>query len=385
MSTDLIAPVESKETFLSIPVTPAMIEKFKGYPMTIEDVTDKKALKVVHDRRMELRNARTATDKARKKMNEDARAEIDRNNAIYKAVLEELAPIEEALRAEEERVEKAIEDMRVAAANKLCQERMAQFAEIGYEVQESVVRSMSADAFESALLMARGVVAERARLAAIAKQQEEERLRLEAERQAEFERQELERMKQQSEEAERQRIENERLEAERQAAEAERLKKQAEEDAARKAEADRLEAEKKAFEEERQKAQAEIDRQRAEMAAMLEEQAERERKAAEEKRLADEQELLAKQRAQLAAEQAERDRLRLEREAEEKRLAEERAEIERARLEAMKPDIQKLSDYVAKLEKVKVPEISEAGKELADRVCQVFLDAVISMNAMLGK
>lgn len=385
MSTDLITPVESKEAFLSIPVTPAMIEKFKGYPMKIEDITDKKALKIVHDRRMELRNARTATDKARKKMNEDARAEIERNNAIYKAVLEELAPIEEALRAEEERVEKAIEDMRVAAANKLCQERMDQFAEIGYEVQEQAVRAMSADAFESALLMARGVVAERARLAAIAKEQEAERLRLEQERQAEFERQEAERMKQQAEEAERQRVENERLEAERQAAEAERMKQQAEEDAARKAEADRLEAEKKAFEEERQRVQAEIDRQRAEMAAMLEEQAERERKAAEEKRLAEEQELLAKQRAQIAAEQAERERLRLEREAEEKRLAEERAEADRVRLEAMKPDIQKLSDYVAKLEKVKVPDVSDAGRELADRVCQVFLGAITAMNAIVGK
>ncbi len=259
MSTELMAPVESKDTFLSVPVTPAMIEKFKTYPMKIDDITDKKSLKLVHDRRIELRNARTSVDKARKKMNEDARAEIERNNATYKAVLAELAPIEEALTAEEERVEKAIEDMRVAAANKLCQERMAQFAEIGYEVQEPVVRSMSADAFESALLMARGVVAERARLAAIAKEQEAERLKLEQERQAEFERQEAERMKQQAEEAERQRIENERIEAERQAAEAERLKKQAEEDAARKAEADRLEAEKKAFEEERQKVQAEID------------------------------------------------------------------------------------------------------------------------------
>lgn len=75
----------------------------------------------------------------------------------------------------------------------------------------------------------------------------------------------------------------------------------------------------------------------------------------------------------------------VEREAEEKRLAEEKAEAERVRLESMKPDIQKLSDYIAKLEKVKVPEISEAGQELADRVCQVFLNAISSMNAIIGK
>lgn len=383
MSTELAV---HSNVILSMPVSEEMLARFRTYGgLKVEDITDKKTLRVVHERRMELRSARTSLEKARKQMNEDAQNQIKANNAKYKSILEIIVPIEDELKAEEDRVEKAIEDARQAAANKLLQERMQAFKDIGYEIQESVVRAMSADSFDDTLLMARGVVQERARLAEVARQQEEERLRLEQERQAEFERHEAERIRLQREEQERLRVENERLEQE-------RLQRQAEEDALRKAEAERLEKERLAFEEERRKAQEELDRQRAEMAEMIRQQEEEKRKAAEEKRLAEEQELLRQQRERLAAEAAERERLRIEREAEEKRLAEEaaekarqEAEAERQRLEALKPDLQKIADYIAKLEKVKVPEVSEGATEVLDRVCGVFLGAVVAMNSIIGK
>ena len=67
------------------------------------------------------------------------------------------------------------------------------------------------------------------------------------------------------------------------------------------------------------------------------------------------------------------------------RSARQEAEAERQRLEALKPDLQKIADYIAKLEKVKVPEVSEGATEVLDRVCGVFLGAVVAMNSIIGK
>lgn len=373
MSTEIATVPETKQGIL-LPISEQMIAKYREYlSLTVADIHDKKALKVVHDRRMELVKARTSIDKARKELNEDAKRKIDETNALCKSFVEQMTPIEEHLRAEEQRVEDALEAERVEVANKVYLARREKMDAVGYQMPEPAVRSMSDEAFEHTMVIAQAQAVERERLAAVAKEQEAERLRLEAERQAEFERQEAERIRQQEAEAERLREEAAKLAAEREAMEAERARQQAEEDARRKEESEKLERERQQFEEERRKAQEELDRQREEMAKAVREQEEKER-----------QERLARE-----AEQAERDRIeaekqRLAREAEEKRLEAERAEAERARLEAMKPDIQKLADYVAKLEKVKVPEVGDACQDLQGRVGQILLDACAEMRVVLG-
>ena len=59
-----------------------------------------------------------------------------------------------------------------------------------------------------------------------------------------------------------------------------------------------------------------------------------------------------------------------------------RSEVDATRIGQLEKE---LADTKRELEMVKVPEISEAGQELADRVCQVFLNAISSMNAIIGK
>ena len=82
MSTELAV---HSNVILSMPVSEEMLARFRTYGgLKVEDITDKKTLRVVHERRMELRSARTSLEKARKQMNEDAQNQIKANNAKYK-------------------------------------------------------------------------------------------------------------------------------------------------------------------------------------------------------------------------------------------------------------------------------------------------------------
>lgn len=126
----------------------------------------------------------------------------------------------------------------------------------------------------------------------------------------------------------------------RRAADAERATK----DAAEKAERDRVAAEQRA-------AQATIDAQRAELERQAREVREREEAAA----LAEAARVAKETAEREAAEKAERDRIAVE----EARAAEvARAAAERARLDALRPDVEKLAAYAADLRAVPVPEVA---------------------------
>lgn len=134
-------------------------------------------------------------------------------------------------------------------------------------------------------------------------------------------------------------------------AEEERVKLQAEEDAHRKADQKKIDNER-----------AELDRQQAELAAEREkiDAAKREADLAETERE--------------AAEKAKQDDIdRIDREAEEERQKQQAAVAEKARLDALRPDQEKLREVIAAIFSIKVPEVSDDAKMAAEDI-QTWLD-----------
>lgn len=416
MSTAVAVIQPAKEGVL-LAVTPETLERFKGYlSLRVEDIHDNKALKVVHDKKMELVRARTSVDKARKAMNEDAKKQIEENNKYAKEIIEQMAPVEAHLEGIENSVELAREAVRVEVANKVYNDRVAQLKAIGVELPEPALRSMSADGFDSAMIIYRAQAIERDRLALIAKQQEEERAKLEAEQQAERERQEADQLRQQQEERDRLQAAADKLAAERESMERQRLEQQAAEDKRRQEEAAELDRQRAELEEAKRKQDEETSRQQAELDRQLkeiadqraaQEKAESERLAkieadriekeeADRRRIAEDLAIKQRQeemeRAQKAAaekraagEQAERERVA--KEAEGKRLADEaaaaKALAEQQQREALQPDLDKLSEYIAKVAKVKFPAVSDVGQGIANDVEMIVNKAVDEMRARI--
>lgn len=199
-----------------------------------------------------------------------------------------------------------------------------------------------------------------------------------------------------------------KAEAERQRIAAEeRAKRDAEEaelKAKRDAEEAKLRAEREALEAERKKLEAEkaAERQRAEAEQAKAREQQRlidEANAAEKKKLDDDRRAFEAERQRLerieierlamikaekdAAEAAERKRQWEAEEAERARLAEERrraaAKAEAARLEALKPDAEKLADWAARLKAMPLPAVESA--EAADAV----IDAAEAMDVVIEK
>lgn len=198
-----------------------------------------------------------------------------------------------------------------------------------------------------------------------------ERLKAEAEAKAKAEA-EAARLKAEQEAAvEKLRIEREKLEAERRAMEAELAKIEAEQAAERarqKAEQDKIDAERRAVEAE-QKRLADIE------AARL-------RKIEEER--------IAKEAAEKARIETE---ARIAREAAAKKAAEEaetKAEEEaRLRAEALRPDREKLLAVADTVANIVVPEVSDAGRDMAMKVRQIIVkaaqDIAATANYEVGK
>lgn len=182
--------------------------------------------------------------------------------------------------------------------------------------------------------------AEEARLEAERKSIEAERAKLETERTAERERVEAEQRKI----AEQQAVERAKLDAERRAIEAKQ-----------EAERERLAAEQRKLDEQREEANR-IERER--LAAI---KAEQDRKEAElNARL--EAERIAKEEAERAA-QAEADRLHAE------KVAKEEAEAERLRLEALRPDVEKVLAFAQVLRAIEIPAMAtDEGQQLMSRI-----------------
>lgn len=294
----------------------ALADQYKG--LTVDGTEDKEGFKALRNARITLKNERVAIENAAKALREPAirfqKKVIEREKQLVAII----APTEEALHAEEKRIEQLKEEARKEREMweaKQLQDRLDKLAEYNYAADWVEVKHMTDDEFNTLL--------------AHAKASHEEELRRQAEIRAEEERkrkEEEERLQREREELARLRAEQEAREVELRRQEEERQAKIREEQERLRAERERIEAERRAIEEEKRK---------AEEARRLEEA----RKEAAERARREEQE-------------------RIKREAEEKAERERLAKLEAERQEALKPDKEKLRDYAANLMSVTPPDLS---------------------------
>lgn len=193
----------------------------------VTDIHSKEQLKELQARKMRIVRARTSVDRTRKTMNDPYQQIIKENNAKGKKLADALAPLEAAIEKEQARVEKAIEDERVAAANKIFAARMKRLEDIGQTMPEASVRGMSDESFEDAFVIALAQAAERKRLDDQRLAQEAEAKRLQAE-QNKKDQEERDRLKREQDDADRRRQE-EQAQLDRDRAELDRKQREFEE------------------------------------------------------------------------------------------------------------------------------------------------------------
>lgn len=326
----------------------AMAERYAMLEITGPD--DKKGYERVHGARMDVRDLRLATEKRRKSakqaVTDFGRALDNAANKIF-AMIE---PLESSLQAKEDAYVAAKEKVRaeaVAARKAMLQARLDALTAVRGKASLSELDDMSDEQFEASLRQATEANAQRlaeeeaSRKAEEERKAEAERLRKEEEAKLAAERANLEaERKAQEEQA---RIDREKIEAERRKAD-----ESAAAERAKQAEAQRL------IDEERRKLEAEkarLEREEFERQAKL--------KAEQEAR------------EKMAREQAEQARLEAERK--------EREAAEAKRLQAMKPDLQKLLDYAAALEAVPIPEVHD------ESACEVMLLTTKSVERICGR
>jgi len=316
------------------------ISKFKESDKRIAAVSEQylsltvadDGIKVVSESRKEVKRIRIAIEKRRKALNEDYQAIIKANNTEAKRLKDIITPVEQHLLEQESIHEKEKERIRQEKLEKQRQKtqgRVDRLNAIGCQIDMSAVESLSDEDFDLYCSDAEEVVkAAREKEAA----EEAERLRLEEEA----------RLKREAEEkalAERQRQE-----------ELERRRRLEIEQKAARAEAERVAAER-----------AELDRQRAELEAA---QAKL-REAEEEQRRKQEQEqaeLREKQRLHEGELQRQAD---LKAEEDRKKAEAEKAEAERlvqeARMEALRPELERIDSFGEWIEGKVRDRIAEIG------------------------
>jgi hypothetical protein len=321
-----------------------------GVP-TIAGIGDKALYTKVSEWRKSAMRARTALDSDRKGITEDARKFQALVNSEAKLIAADIESVENALFAEENRIDKLIAEDK-AAKQKVIDDRVqyrtnALLAVNGIaSVRMELLAGMGEENFQAVLQAATTVFNE-------------------AKRKAEAEAAELARL--QAEEAERARLADEAK------AEAQRV------------ETERLAAQKKAQDE----AQARLDAQMAELARKEKELADKEAKRLADEKAAKEAEERKAREAIIAKEAAERAKAEAEakakaeaerkereaKEAEEKRVADERAKAEKlAAIEAAKPDVEKLRDFADFLRKISLPALTTEKGENVIRLLRVSLD-----------
>lgn len=296
-------------------VTDAMIAKYReDFGKLI--ITDSKTEAAVRSALTTMVRTRTGIEAEYKKLTADANERIKLIRTEKNRIIAELAPTEEHLRAEWDRVE-------AERAKKKAEAEAAKAKAIQDQI-DAANAARQAELDRQAAELA----------AAKAKQDEENRIMQEklAAAQKRLEEQQAAAKAKADEEARIAREQEEKARREREAAEAkEREERRQREEAAAKAERDRL---------------AKIE---------AEQRAERERLAEERRKIeAEAARIKAEQDAKELAE-------RLAREAEERRIAElERAAALKAREEALRPDKKKLATWAKELLKITPPKVSDA-------------------------
>ena len=297
---------------------------------------DRKAFDAVHEARMDVKGRRVEVEKTRKELKEEALKYGRAVDAEAKRITALLAPIEDHLQAEEDkvtneraRIKKEVEEKEAARiqarVNVLfdygCKFNGLEYSMNGFAISQAQVKEFTDnDFFTFCNKLQEMIDADNAR-----KAEEEKKRQEEAERLAKIAAEQ---------EAERQRL-------------AAIAKEQAEREA-------KIKAEKEAAEAKIRAEQEAIERQKREI------QAQKEREEAERKRKA---ELEAAEKA--AAEKARIEEAeRIKREAEEKAEKDRLAKIEAERQEALRPDKEKLLAYADAIETVKCPEVSKESQAI---------------------
>lgn len=313
--------------------------------LTIADVSDTKGYKAVHEARMHCREQRIGVDNRRKELKREA---LDYGNAVEamaKPLMKALETIEERLEREEDRIdeEKArIKAAKEEAAKAATQLRVDVLLAVGDVIPFALAGALEPEAYAERLAASTAAHADKlAREAA----EEAERQRLievaKQERAAELAKMEA------------QRLENERLAA------------------GLKAQQEQLAAEQRVIEERNNAAAALLAAERKKLD---------DAKAAEEKRIADA--AAAKEREAEAArikKQAEIDaKLKLEKEAAAKLDREKKAEAKRLRIEAARPDQEKITSFADRLAEMELPKLND--EEAMALLKTIWADAVQSVR-----
>lgn len=317
----------------------ALADEYMG--LVVNGIDDKRGLAVVHEARMVVKRKRIAIEKQRKSLNEDALAWQRTVNAEAKRLTELLAPIESHLEEQESIVER----------------EKARLQQVAEEQRQAIIRERLKLLFDlDAVMLAEDV----ARLSAsefaalLGAKTAEKKVRDEQAALAEAERRRI---------AEQQRVEAGRLAQEKMELDRQRKEQEAAAAAAKKIEDDRLAAERMELDR--------IRREQAEAQAKID---------AERKRIADEE--AARQRAieleaakAKAAEQARQQAIEeQQRAAAEAKAKAEAEELEQKRIEALRPDHEKLMAVADAVTAIAVPPVSVNAAKAASRVEEAILD-----------
>lgn len=342
---------------ISFPVPSAKIAEWSKefMPLKVASINDKMGLAAVHNARMVVKGARVDIEKRRKELKASSLEYGKKVDNAAKELTSLLEPIEKHLEDQEAIVQR--EKDRIAAEEKAAWEakinaRIAALQEVGAMVLTSVLEAMSDEEFAAKLAASREDK----------KRRDEEAARMEAERK---EREEADRI-------ERERLAKEREELERQKAEQE---KAAEEQ--RRIEAERVAAENAKLEQQRLELEAEKRRQREEQEKLEAEKRRLEAEDAERKRQAEleEERKRAAEEARLAAIEEQK---RKEREEKERAEAEEK---ERKRIEALKPDHEKLMSVAAAVRAIEVPTVSDLAEGVGNAICVLLDECAFEIEA----
>ena len=292
--------------------------------LTIKDIEDKEGIDDVHLARMVMVKHRTAIHRLRKNANEDAQSFIKNNNANAKKLLALMEPIETHLKNEEEVIEnelKRIEAEKEEAEKLRIQERVDALFALGVVMPFFDVAMLSDFEYDAMLTTARiNYTAEQLRL------EEEHKAKEAEEKKLVEERAEIERIKKEQEA---------------------KAKEQEEKEKALQAEKDKIETDKKAEEERKNR------------------------------------EAFEKQAAINAKLKAEKDaKEKAEGEAIELKKKEEVKIVEKARLEALKPDKEKLLIFADKIKDLTAYNLSVKSPEARDLFHDT-LGAIMSVEERL--
>jgi len=161
--------------------------------LSIDGIDDKDGYDDVHSARMVMVKHRTSIEKLRKNANKDAQGFINNNNKNAKRLLNAIAPIEEHLKSEENKIaqeEKRIQEEKERIEQEMVKKRVDALLNIEVIMPYTEIAAMTDDEYESLFKNAKKIFEDKK-----AKADEEKRLIAESEKRLAIERAEIERIR----------------------------------------------------------------------------------------------------------------------------------------------------------------------------------------------